>query len=40
MSDIAIGYIGLVFLFIMLFSGMPLGLAFMLVGFLGYGLCS
>jgi C4-dicarboxylate transporter DctM subunit len=36
MSPLAIGIIGVVALFILLFAGMPLGLTFVLVGFVGY----
>jgi C4-dicarboxylate transporter, DctM subunit len=38
MSPLAIGIIGVVALFILLFAGMPLGLTFVLVGFVGYAL--
>ncbi len=38
MSPLDIGFLGVVVLFILLFSGLPLGLAFILVGFVGYGL--
>jgi C4-dicarboxylate transporter DctM subunit len=36
MDALQIGIIGIVALFILLFSGMPIGLAFILVGFVGY----
>lgn len=38
MSPIAIGVLGVVLLFILMFAGMPLGLAFTLVGFAGYAI--
>jgi C4-dicarboxylate transporter, DctM subunit len=38
MSPLTIGIIGVVVLFILLFAGMPLGLTFVLVGFIGYAL--
>jgi len=38
MNPIVIGFIGIAALFLLLFSGMRLGWAFMLVGFIGYGL--
>jgi len=38
MDPVVIGFIGIAVLFILLFSGMPLGWAFALVGFVGYGL--
>ena len=38
MSPISIGFAGIAVLFLLLFSGMPLGWAFILVGFVGYGL--
>ena len=38
MSPVSIGFAGVAVLFLLLFSGMPLGWAFILVGFIGYGL--
>lgn len=38
MNPVIIGFIGIAALFLLLFSGMPLGWAFILVGFIGYGL--
>lgn len=38
MTPLTIGFIGVAVLFILLFSGLPLGLTFVLVGFVGYAL--
>ena len=38
MSPIAIGILGVVLLFVLMFAGMPLGLAFTMVGFIGYAI--
>jgi C4-dicarboxylate transporter, DctM subunit len=38
MDPLFIGFIGLILLFVLLFSGMPLGLVFVLIGTVGYGL--
>src|SRR4030042_5057047 len=40
MTPLTIGAIGTVIAFILLFSGMPLGLVFALIGFLGYGVAA
>jgi tripartite ATP-independent transporter DctM subunit len=38
MDPLLIGIIGIVLLFVLLFAGMPLGLAFTLIGAVGYGM--
>jgi C4-dicarboxylate transporter DctM subunit len=38
MSPLEIGLLGIVVLFILLFSGLPIGLGFMVVGFVGFAL--
>jgi C4-dicarboxylate transporter DctM subunit len=38
MDPLVIGFIGVILLFVLLFVGMPLGLAFVLIGTIGYGL--
>lgn len=38
MDPLFIGFIGVVLLFVLIFAGMPLGLAFVLIGTIGYGL--
>ena len=38
MDPLLIGFIGIILLFVLLFSGMPLGPAFVLIGTIGYGL--
>ena len=38
MDPLWIGFIGIILLFVLIFAGMPLGLAFLLIGTCGYGL--
>lgn len=38
MDPLTIGFVGVILLFVLLFVGMPLGLAFVLIGTVGYGL--
>jgi C4-dicarboxylate transporter DctM subunit len=38
MDPLWIGFIGVILLFVLIFAGMPLGLAFVLIGTIGYGL--
>lgn len=38
MDPLWIGFIGVILLFVLIFAGMPLGLAFLLIGTVGYGL--
>src|SRR3972149_1435010 len=38
MDPLIIGFIGVILLFVLLFVGMPLGLSFVLIGTIGYGL--
>jgi len=37
MTPLEMGFLGIILLFIFLFSGIPIGIAFMVVGFVGYG---
>ena len=37
MTPLEMGFAGIILLFIFLFSGIPIGIAFMVVGFVGYG---